>query len=149
MLRQRAWRLTLLLAALLAGCGTSAETPTVAAPTTTISARPSATGALSSPTPQVRPSASPTIRPRPAPSLTLSPQADLKLAFTDCTWKFCPPDELDLMAMNAAQRPGILKVEFVDEFNVCLVYDPTHLTQEEVIRVFERSTSLNVSEVIR
>ncbi len=148
-LSQGGRRFALLLAGLLAGCGLPAATPTLTAPPPTVSARPSATRALSSPVPSPLPPASATVWPSPAPSLTLAPRVDLKLAFTDCTWKFCPPSELDLMGMNALRRPGILKVQFVDEFTVCLAYDPMLLTLEEAIQTFERSTSLHVSEVIR
>jgi hypothetical protein len=70
------------------------------------------------------------------------------MTFTDCTWKFCPPSELDLIAMNAARTPGILEVVFPDEYNVCLVYDPTQLKQAEVVQAFESSTGLKVGEIL-
>jgi len=91
----------------------------------------------------VTPSA--TLRPTPTISPTPEPRSFVEFTVAECTSNFCPPPWLNDQMRKLHGQPGILDSEALSELLVRITYDPTILTEDEVIRLFENEIGLTAA----
>lgn len=139
------WLILSLSVGFLTGCGTvETASPQISSPTaiaTEVRTSPTATG---SPTARL-PTASSTLRPSPTSTPTPEPRVVVELDVADCAQTFCPPPWLDEQAKLLLGEAGILEAGALDELRVRLAYDPTQLTEQEVIELFVERTGLEIT----
>ena len=142
-----------MLAGFTAACSLSPQTAPPTLKPSPIDLDIAPTGLAATPTfvPPASPTASPspvatqpsqTLLPSFTPTLVPLPVAVLQFNVRECEQTFCPPPELDLQASVLNEVSGIYEASAFDELAVTIRYDPTVLTEQEVIGIFESMTGL-------
>ncbi len=135
---KRNWAvISLVIISFWGGCGVFSQQPTPTIPVLTVT-----------PTimPSPSPTPSPTPNPTPNPTNTPEARAEIILLVVDCTWKFCPPEEMEQAVIGVIGKPGIHTAASIDELHVRVVYNPNQLTAEQAAELFADTTSLEVEE---
>lgn len=125
----------------LVGCTASDEAPqpsTIVVPSPTITVFSTPTSAEPVPTYTAVLTSEPEI------VSTERPTAAVRIALAVCQETFCPPYWLTEQASQLLEFPGIYGGEGLNEFLVLITYDPTLLTEEEVVLLFSDITNFEV-----
>jgi len=69
----------------------------------------------------------------------------MEFGIEECTINFCPPPWLDNETRKMIKVPGIIDVFALDELRVRFVYDPTLISEEAIMLIFEEETGLTVT----